>query len=273
MALLLGFTLAQNAPPPKPGVKTPGVKMPIERLQPEAIFPVPGSPDWIAVDEDVWISNKPKDSVTRLAAKTNTVAATIPVGKRPCSGLAAAFGSLWVPNCGDSTLSRVDLKTGTVTATIPSTIGNSEGSIVAGAGSIWIMTDAKGTLARIDPATNTIVAEVYVEAGYSYGQDAEPAEGAAVTVTGADGKPVAAGATDERGVWTFPRPSAGTYTVVVEQAGHRTAVTLAVPESGTVAFFPSRLDERVGVAVGVAVVLGLTLAYRSVRRRQSPASD
>jgi hypothetical protein len=111
-------------------------------------------------------------------------------------------------------------------------------------------------------------AEVYVEAGYSYGPDAEPAEGAAVTVTGANGKPIAAGATDERGVWTFPRPAAGTYTVVVEQAGHRTEVTVGVPETGTAAFFPSRFDERVGVAVGVVVVLGLTLAYRTIRRRQ-----
>src|SRR3954447_6330683 len=136
IALLLGFSIGQTSPPPKPGVKTPGVKIPIERLQPEAVFPYPGSPDWIAVDEDVWISNKPKDSVARLSAKSNTVAATIQVGKRPCSGLAAAFGSLWVPNCGDSTLSRVDLKTGTVTATIPCTISNSEGSIVAGGGSI-----------------------------------------------------------------------------------------------------------------------------------------
>jgi hypothetical protein len=110
--------------------------------------------------------------------------------------------------------------------------------------------------------------DVYVEAGYSFGRnESEPAEGAAVTVTDADGNRVAVGTTDERGVWTFPRPPAGTYTVVVEQAGHRAAVTLAVPETGTAEFLPSRLDKRVGVAAGVAVVLGLTLAYRLVRRR------
>src|SRR5258706_16197110 len=93
MALLIGVAIAQTPPPPKPGVKTPGVKIPIERLQPEAVFAVPGSPDWIAIDEDVWISNKPKDSVAGLNPKTNTAAATIQVGKRPCSGLAAGFGS------------------------------------------------------------------------------------------------------------------------------------------------------------------------------------
>jgi hypothetical protein len=110
-------------------------------------------------------------------------------------------------------------------------------------------------------------AEVYVEAGYSYGPDDEPAGGAAVTVTDADGKQVATGKTDERGVWTFPRPPAGTYTVVVEQAGHRTAATVGVPATGTAEFLPSEFDRRVGAALGVAVVLGLTLAYRLVRRR------
>src|SRR5579864_7014622 len=119
MALLFGFAAAQPLPPPKPGVKTPGVKIPIERLMPDAIFAVPGAPDWIAVDEEVWISNKPRDRVVRLNPKTNAVAATIQVGKRPCSGLAVGFGSLWVPNCGDQTLSRVDLKTGGIIATIP----------------------------------------------------------------------------------------------------------------------------------------------------------
>jgi virginiamycin B lyase len=171
---------AQNpAEPPKPGVKTPGVTIPIERLKPEAVFPVPGTPDWIAVTgggpgpaaspdaeaQAVWISNKPKDSVARLDPKSNTVAATVLVGKRPCSGLASGFGSLWVPNCGDSTIARVDLKTSQVTATIKTTIGNSEGSIASGAGSIWMMTDAKGTLARFDPATNKVVAEIYLPTG------------------------------------------------------------------------------------------------------------
>lgn len=153
------------APPPKPGARTPGVQIPIVRLKPEAVFPVPGAPDWMAVDEGVWVSNEPKDSVSRLDAKTNTVAETIATGKQPCSGLAAGFGSLWVPNCGDKTIARIDLKTGKIVATIPTDIADSEGSIVTGAGSVWMMTDAKGTLARFDPASNTVVAEIYVAPG------------------------------------------------------------------------------------------------------------
>jgi YVTN family beta-propeller protein len=157
--LLSGFLLVpQAARVPRPGVKTPGIRIPIERLVPQAVFEVPGTPDWLAVDDAVWVSNKPKDSISRLDPGTNKVGPTISVGKRPCSGLTAGFGSVWVPNCGDSSVSRVDLKSGAVTATIKTTIGNSEGSIVSGAGSIWLMTDARGTLARIDPATNAVVA-------------------------------------------------------------------------------------------------------------------
>src|SRR4029079_17887045 len=130
IGLLLGCAVLPPSRPPKPGVKTAGVKIPIERLKPDAVFPYPGSPDWIAIDESVWVSNRPKDSVARFDPKTNTVTATIPVGKGPCSGLAAAFGSLWVPNCGDRTISRIDLKSGAVTTPIKTTIASSEGSIV-----------------------------------------------------------------------------------------------------------------------------------------------
>lgn len=152
--------------PPKPGVKTPGVQIPMSELKPEEIFEVPGSPDWQAISEgSLYVSNKPKNSVSRIDAKTNKVAAVIPVGSKPCSGLAVGFGSLWVPNCGDQTVSRIDLKTDKVTATFPIGIGDTEGGLAAGAGSIWMMTDQKGTLARIDPADNKVVAEIIVAPG------------------------------------------------------------------------------------------------------------
>jgi virginiamycin B lyase len=182
--LLLGFTLtltvcslALNAQPPagtpaqpaarpkRPGVSTPGVKIPITKLKPDAVFSLPGVPDWLAVDDHVWVSNSPKHTVHQLDPKTNTVLATIPVGQHPCSGLAAAFGSLWVPNCGDKTVSRVSLKDAKVEATLPFGVPDSEGGIAAGAGSLWLMTDKNGTLTRIDPATNKAVAEIFVAPG------------------------------------------------------------------------------------------------------------
>lgn len=150
---------------PRPGVKTPGVRVPITALKPEAVFEIPGAPDWIAIDESVWVSNYPKNTVARLDPKTNKVIATVEVGNKPCSGLAVGFGSLWVPLCGDQALARVDLKEAKVTATIPIGIGDSEGGLAEGAGSIWLVTDKKGTLARIDPKTNKVVAEIQLPAG------------------------------------------------------------------------------------------------------------
>jgi YVTN family beta-propeller protein len=160
-ALLFG----QTKPPVPKGVKTPGVQIPLASLKPEAVFEVPGSPDWLAVGDSVFVSNLPKNAVLRFDPKKNQVAATITVGSKPCSGLAVGFGSLWVPNCGDKTLSRVDLKTDKVTATFPIGIADSEGGIAIGAESVWMMTDKKGTLARIDPADNHLVTEISLTPG------------------------------------------------------------------------------------------------------------
>ena len=161
---------AQTAPqaparPKRPGVTTPGVRIPITKLKPEAVYTVPGAPDWMAVDKEVWVSNEPKNTVSRLDPKSSSVMATVTVGKEPCSGLAAGFGTLWVPNCGDSTVTRLNLEDGKPQATFAMTIGNSEGGVTTGAGSFWILTDSKGTLARVDPATNKAVAEIYVAPG------------------------------------------------------------------------------------------------------------
>src|SRR6266436_5927545 len=103
--------------PPRPGVKTPGVQRQITAITPIAVFPVEGTPDWQVVTQDsVWVSNAAKNTVHRLDAKTNKVVAVIDVGKKPCSGIAAGFGSIWVPNCGDKTLSRIDVKKNEVVA-------------------------------------------------------------------------------------------------------------------------------------------------------------
>lgn len=152
------------AKPKRPGVTTPGVRIPITKLKPDAIYDVPGAPDWMAADKEMWVSNSPKGTVSRLDPKSS-VATTFAVGKDPCSGLAVGFGSVWVPNCGDSTITRLDLKDGKAQATFPLTIAGDEGGVAIGAGSFWILTDTKGTLARVDPATNKVVAEIYVSPG------------------------------------------------------------------------------------------------------------
>jgi YVTN family beta-propeller protein len=159
---VISLTRAQDAPPqqkrpprpPKPGVSTPGVKREMSVIKPDAVFPVEGAPDWqVVTDDAVWVTSAPKNAVHRLDVKTNQVVAVVTVGKKPCSGLAAGFGSIWVPNCGDKTLSRIDIKTNQVVDTLPFGPADSEGGIAASPDSIWMLTDKKGILSRIDPVS------------------------------------------------------------------------------------------------------------------------
>jgi YVTN family beta-propeller protein len=153
--------------PPRPGVSTPGVKRALSVIHPQAIFDAgSGTPDWqVLTDDSVWVANGPRNAIHRLDVTTNRVAATIPVGKRPCSGLAAGFGSIWVPNCEDKTISRVDMKTNAVVATVPAGPAESEGGIAASEDAVWLVTDRSGTLSRIDPKTNSVSATIKVPAG------------------------------------------------------------------------------------------------------------
>ncbi len=162
--------------PPRPGVSTPGVRREMSAIKPDAVFAAEGTPDWQVSTEDAeWVANGPKNTVHRMDPKTNTVSAVITVGKRPCSGLAAGFGSVWVPNCMDKTVSRIDTKTNQVVATVPVGPSASEGGIAASPQAVWLVTDAKGILSRIDPSTNMVTAEVTVppnSAGVTYGEGA-----------------------------------------------------------------------------------------------------
>jgi virginiamycin B lyase len=164
-----------RGPRPKPpGVSTPGVKREMATITPTAVYSIPGTPDWqVTTAEAQWVSNGPKNTLHRMDPKSNESVA-IEVGKRPCSGLAAGFGSVWVPLCGDQPnvengakpgLARVDIKTNQLTATIPMGVANSEGGIAASPEAIWMTTDIKGVLSRIDPATNKVAAEIEVAPG------------------------------------------------------------------------------------------------------------
>lgn len=141
------------------------VQHPMSELHAMARFPIPGSPDWVAIGDSVWISNNPKNNVSQLDSKTNQVGAVITVGKTPCSGLAIAFDSVWVPICSDGSVQRVDAKSHKIVASIPSGVANTEGGITAGAGSIWMPSDAAGVLSRINPATNQVVSKISIPAG------------------------------------------------------------------------------------------------------------
>jgi len=163
--------------PTRPGVSTPGVKRDLSSITPVAVFDTgSGTPDWqVLTDDAVWVANGPRNAIHRLDVNTNRIAATITVGKRPCSGLAAGFGSIWVPSCEDKTISRVDIKTNSVVATVPAGPAESEGGIATSEDAVWLVTDPHGKLSRIDPKTNSVSAMIDVPAGSAavlYGDDA-----------------------------------------------------------------------------------------------------
>lgn len=142
------------------------VQRPISSLPIAAKISVPGSPDWVGIGANaVWISNAGTDSLVRIDQSTNEVATIVPVGRRPCSGLAVGFGAVWAPSCADHRIDRVDQQSNAVVAHIPTSIGNSEGGIAAGEEAIWLAADSHGKLLRLEPTLNKIDGQVKLAEG------------------------------------------------------------------------------------------------------------
>ena len=136
-------------------------------LKPAQTFELGGTPDWMAVTDDaIWVANAGLNAVHRIDPKTNKIAATVAMPDKPCSGLAAGFGSIWVPLCGKSpSIARIDLHSNAISATVPVGPADNEGGIAVSSDSVWIITDEKGTLTRIDPDSNAVKAQVTLPPG------------------------------------------------------------------------------------------------------------
>lgn len=105
----------------------------------------------------------------------------------------------------------------------------------------------------------------------AYFDDDMPAESAEVRVTGAAGTEVFAGKTDERGVCTFPRPAPGAYTLRVKSTGHAAKVEFRVDgesEAAPAVYTGWRMNRTVGLAVGLVLLLGLSIACKFFLRRR-----
>src|SRR5438105_3415331 len=93
------------------------VQRPISDLSVAAKISIPGSPDWVGIGPDaVWISNAGTDSVARIDPANNKITRTVPVGRRPCSGLAVGFDAVWVPSCQGNRVDRVNSRSNKVEA-------------------------------------------------------------------------------------------------------------------------------------------------------------
>ena len=100
-------------------------------------------------------------TVTVFDARTNTVMATIPVGKRP-RGISADFqrGEVYVSNQDSNTMSVIDTATNTVTATVP--VGSSPfmGDVDTRLGRVYVVSQLDRVVHVIDQATKTVLAQV-----------------------------------------------------------------------------------------------------------------
>jgi streptogramin lyase len=148
---------------PKNGVKLPGVQIPFSRLKADATIPAPAKPDWVFFANSVFTPGA--DQIEKIDAKTNKPAEPVAGVKKPCGGMASAFGSLWAMSCGDGSLLKIDSKSAKVTATLQRGAAGTPGAIVATDDSIWLLLDDKTTLARVDPDQMMIVDTMRLPAG------------------------------------------------------------------------------------------------------------
>jgi virginiamycin B lyase len=161
------YTELKKTPwPPKTGVKTPGVQIPIISLKPEVEISLPAPAGSLLFTADqVLITIPGMDQIVRVEGRTNkTLEPFSGIGK-PCGGLANAFRNLWVVSCGSKGVARLETATGKSVAAIDAGSGTAPLGIVSSPDSIWALTDDKTTLTRIDPDTSSVVSEMRLPAG------------------------------------------------------------------------------------------------------------
>jgi virginiamycin B lyase len=161
------YTELKKTPwPPKTGVKTPGVLIPITSLKPEAEIPLSAPAGSLLFTADqVFIPVPTADQIVRVENRTNKVLEPFSGIAKPCGGLANAFRNLWVISCGTKSVARLETATGKSVASIEAGSSSAPYAIASSPDSIWALTDDKTTLTRIDPDTNAIVSEMRLPAG------------------------------------------------------------------------------------------------------------
>jgi len=160
------YTELKKTPwPPRTGVKTPGVQIPIINLKPEAEISLPApAGSFLFTTDQVLITISGMDQIVRVEGRTNKTLESFSGIAKPCGGLANAFRNLWVVSCGSKGVARLETATGKSVAAIDAGSGTAPLGIVSSPDSIWVLTDDKTTLTRIDPDTNSVVSEVRLPA-------------------------------------------------------------------------------------------------------------
>jgi YVTN family beta-propeller protein len=119
--------------------------------------------------DSIWVASRQDRTLVRIDPKTNTVAATIPVGVANSeASVAAGEGGVWLLSDEKGVLTRIDPATNTIVAQI--SVRPFSYAAITGFGSVWVTntgnsgTDTPGSVQRIDPRTNEVVATIPVRA-------------------------------------------------------------------------------------------------------------
>ncbi len=97
----------------------------------------------------------------------------------------------------------------------------------------------------------------------------EPAEDAKVEIFTAEGKIVAEGKTDEKGVCKLALLGAGKYKAVVSQTGHLGEVEFEVAAAAPTEFIGDQWNQTAGLIAGVGGLLALSVGFWWFRRRKA----
>ena len=134
---------------------------------------------------------------------------------------------------------------------------------VAAVGGLPASADAHAMFAKVTVADAVTL--------LAYFEEDVPAEFAEVQVTDADGTVVASGKTDERGVWTFPKPKPGNYFVTVKSIGHVAKCEFPVagePDAPPAVYTGWQPNTAVALTLGAGGLLGISAVSWFLRRRR-----
>jgi YVTN family beta-propeller protein len=134
--------------------------------------------------QNVYITNEFSDTVSVINTASNTVIATIPIGRFPYGVAAAPDGSkVYVTNPDANTVSVIDTATNTVTATIPTGKGSPFGvAATPDSSKVYVTIPGISTVSVIDTATNTVTATIGVGLAIPFGVAVSP-DGSKVYIT------------------------------------------------------------------------------------------
>src|SRR5437899_9194620 len=133
----------------KPGIQTPGVQIPLQKLRPDAEFSAPGSPESILVDQSVWIVNRSRSALEQIDPTANKLIEPVLEFNKPCGNPQSGFGSIWLLDCGAGTLARLDANGGKISETMKTGACNVRAGLADSPDSVWSLNEDKKIVSSI----------------------------------------------------------------------------------------------------------------------------